>query len=110
MSYNKSYYETNREKIIETGKKYRKDNLQFVKRNQRIWYIRNKKYILCSCGTKILKHNEKNHIKTLKHNGIIKKKIKPKIKTTEKTIEKPIEKVIPYKTIFVSKGKIKWGF
>jgi len=65
-----NYYEKNKKHNNEISKLYRKNNLPFVKRQQRIWYIKTKKYIICSCGSRYLKHNEKNHFKTNKHNTI----------------------------------------
>ena len=97
-----SNYEKNRKRIIEIQKAYRKNNLPFVKRQQSIWYIRTKEYIICTCGSKIVKHNINNHLKTKKHQGIIRKPRKTK------QTEEP--KIIPYKTIFVSKNMIRWNY
>lgn len=109
-----SYYQQNRKSIIEKQKQYRKDNLEYVKDMQRLWYQQNRFHIRCSiCGTKYLKHNQKNHFKTKRHKrglyGVRPKSKKQKIipKEKEEIIEQ--EKIIPYKTIFVSKNKILFG-
>ena len=65
--YSKEYYKNNKKHILDIQQKYRKNNLLFVKKNQRSWYIKTKKYIRCTCGSRILLHNLKNHEKTLKH-------------------------------------------
>ena len=81
-----NYCEKNKKHNNEISKLYRKNNLPFVKRQQRIWYIKTKEYIICSCGLSILKHNEKNHLKTLKHSGVIKPKKEKKQKEEKKTV------------------------
>lgn len=107
-----SYYEKNRKVILEKQKQYRKDNLEYVKDYQRIWYQQKRYHIRCSiCGVKYLKHNEKNHFKTKRHQrGYT--KIQPtkqvKVKEKEKETLEEEEKIIPYATIFVSKNKIIW--
>lgn len=109
--YSKEYYKNNKKHILSIQQLYRKNNLLFVKKNQRSWYIKTKKYILCTCGSKILLHNLKNHEKTLKHQGI---KRTPKIKNPEPKISKnkitkikPIQKTpIPTHYYFVSRNGI----
>lgn len=61
------YYEENKKYILDTNKQYRKDNLQQVKKKQRNWYIQNKQYTDCPCGSTYIVHNKKNHEKTGKH-------------------------------------------
>jgi hypothetical protein len=100
-----SYYEIKKQKILQKQKQYRKDNLEYIKDYQRMWYQQKRYHIRCSiCGVKYLKHNEKNHFKTKRHQRgytKIQQKVKVKLKVKE-------EKIIPYKTIFVSKNKIIW--
>jgi hypothetical protein len=109
-----SYYQQHREFIIERQKQYRKNNLEYVKDIQRLWYQQNRYHIKCTiCGVKYLKHNEKNHFKTKRHqrglHGVRPKSKKQKIipKEKEEIIEE--KKIIPFKTIFVSKNKISWN-
>ena len=106
MSYNKSYYETHKKNV----KTYRQNNLEYCKEYQRLWYQKKRYHINCVCGSKYLKHNEINHLKTQKHkrglSGVRPTSKKPKIK---KPKEKEEQKIIPYKTIFVSKNKILWS-
>lgn len=109
-----SYYQQNRKFIIERQKKYRKDNLEYVKDMQRLWYQQNRYHIICTiCSVKYLKHNEKNHFKTKKHQrglyGVRLKDNKQKKQPKEKEVIIEQEKIIPYKTIFVSKNKILWN-
>jgi len=56
------------------------------KRYKKLWYIKNKKYILCKCGSKVLEYNIDNHNKTDKHKGIEKIK-KTKVKEVKKVYE-----------------------
>ena len=109
-----SYYELKKHKIIQKQKQYRKDNLEYIKDYQRMWYQQKRYHIRCSiCGVKYLKHNEKNHFKTQRHQrGLC--GVRPKSKkqdTQPKQKEEIIEEknIVPYKTIFVSKGKILFG-
>lgn len=106
-----SYYQQNRKSIIEKQKQYRKDNLEYVKDMQRLWYQQNRFHIRCTvCGTKYLKHNEKNHFNTRRHQRAL-HGVRPtsKKQKTKKPKEKEDQKIIPYKTIFVSKNKILFG-
>jgi len=109
-----SYYEKHKENSIRNQKQYRERHLEYVKDYQRLWYQRNRYHITCTiCGSKYLKHNEKQHFRTQKHqrglHGVRPKSKKQNIKPKEK--EQIIEEknIIPYKTIFVSKGKILWN-
>lgn len=107
MSYNKSYYEKHKQNV----KTYRQNNLEYCKDYQRMWYQQKRYHIKCSiCGVKYLKHNEKNHFKTKRHQrGYT--KIQPKVKVKVKEIKQveEEEKIIPYKNIFVSKNVIIWS-
>jgi len=115
MSYNKSYYQHNKESVIQNQKQYRQRNLEYVKEIQMLWYQKNRYHIICTiCRSKYLKHNQKQHFKTQKHQRHLHGNIRPKSKkqkTTKKEKEQIIEekKIIPYKTLFVSKGKILWS-
>ena len=109
-----SYYQQNRKSIIEKQKQYRKDNLEYCKEMQMLWYQRNRYHITCTiCRSKYLKHNEKQHFKTQRHQrglyGIRPKSKKQNIQPKEKEEIIEEEKIIPYKTIFISKNKILWN-
>ena len=53
-----SYYETHKKNV----KTYRQNNLEYCKEYQRLWYQKKRYHINCVCGSKYLKHNEKNHL------------------------------------------------
>ena len=107
--YSKEYYKNNKKHILIIQQKYRKNNLLFVKQNQRCWYIKTKKYIRCTCGSRILSHNIKNHKKTLKHQGIIPiPKTKPKI--SKHKISKQNYPVPKYYSFISKTGLIKWNW
>jgi len=103
------------EKHKENVKKYRQNNLEYCKDYQRLWYQKNRYHITCTiCGSKYLKHNEKQHFRTQKHQRNLHGFIRPKSKKQNiqpKEKEQIIEEqnIVPYKTIFVSKGKILWN-
>jgi hypothetical protein len=115
MPYNKSYYQRNKESVIQNQKQYRQRNLEYVKEMQMLWYQKNRFHITCSiCRSKYLKHNQKQHFKTQKHqrglHGDIRRKNKKQnIQPQEKEEIIEEQKIIPYKTVFVSKGKILWS-
>ena len=105
-----SYYEQHKKNV----KKWRNNNLEYAKDMQRLWYQKNRYHITCIiCGVKYLKHNEKNHFKTQRHqrglHGVRPKSKKQNIQPKEKEQIIEEKKIIPYKTIFVSKGKILWN-
>jgi len=101
-----SYYETHKKNV----KTYRQNNLEYCKEYQRLWYQKKRCHINCVCGSKYLKHNEKNHLKTEKHKrGLCGVRPTSKKQKTKKPKEKEEQKIIPYKTIFVSKNKIIWN-
>ena len=112
MTYNKSYYEKNKKIISKRRKEYRKNNLENMKDYQRLWYQKKRYHIKCTiCRSKYLQHNKNQHFKTQKHqralHGARPKNKKPKqIKQKEQDIKE--QKIIPYKTIFVGRGIIKW--
>ena len=116
MSYNKSYYEKNKKTILKRRKVYRKNNLENMKDYQRLWYQKNRYHIKCTiCRSKYLQHNKTQHFKTQKHQRAL-HGARPKNKRTKNKKEQVIkeqdieeQKIIPYKTIFVGRGIIKWS-
>jgi hypothetical protein len=116
----KLYYEEHKEHILDTNKQYRKDNLQQVKKKQRNWYIQNKQYTDCPCGSTYIIHNKKNHEKTGKHKyflryNTIQEKQQRTYNTTKKTkvYQQHQEEDIckkPYKKIQIQKGFFKIVF
>ena len=60
----KKYYENNKEKIKKKVDEYRLSHYETIKDRK------NNTYIVCSCGCKINKNNQSQHLKTKKHQSI----------------------------------------
>jgi len=45
--------------------------MRINKEYKKLWYEKKRCYINCSCGSRYLKYNEKNHLKTEKHINFI---------------------------------------
>ena len=75
MSHQKTYYDNNREQILERKKEYYIDNqTQLIGDKKRYYTLnrekikqKNNRKLLCDCGSKISYGNLKRHFDTIKH-------------------------------------------
>lgn len=71
----KKYYEDNKKEIAEYKKTYGINNKSVISEKKKIKYENNKEMIKCECGSEILKHNYKRHLKKKFHLDFLNKHI-----------------------------------
>lgn len=72
-TYNKNYYERNKEKMLKQITNNNKNKKDEIKNYQKLWYVNNKKMINCDiCNCEIVNSNFNNHCHSKKHISFLK--------------------------------------